>query len=62
MGENEYGKSSDLYIFNSLKYLMMLLKKKSSGVHFYTMTHTVRVCRAMQLSFFSSNGNIKQCC
>ena len=40
MGENEYGKSSDLYIFNSLKYLMMLLKKKFRGSFLHHDAHS----------------------
>ena len=52
MGENEYEKSGHLSIFTILKHLMVLLKYKISGLHFYTLSKTLKACRAMQLRFF----------
>ena len=41
-GGNEYGKSSHLSIFPSLKQLMVLLKCTFfSGLHFYTLLNTL---------------------
>ena len=52
MGGNEYGKSSHLSIFTSLKHLMVLLKCNFSGLNFYTLPKTLMALRAMQLNFF----------
>ena len=38
---NKYGKSSHLYIFTSLKHLMMLLKCNFQGSIFYTTSQTL---------------------
>ena len=54
MGGDGYGKSGHLYIFTSLKHLMMLLKLTNfSGFHFYTIPqiHVFRASTAKQLRF-----------
>ena len=51
-GGGEYGKISHLYVFTSLKHLMMLLKYNFSELHFYAISQTLLACRAMQLSIF----------
>ena len=47
-----YSKSSHLSMFTSLKHLMVLLMSLFSELHFYTLSKTLRACRAMQLNFF----------
>ena len=50
-GGNEYGKSGHLYIFVSLKQLVMLLKCTFSGVHF-ALYHWQVESRSLYLKIF----------
>ena len=51
-GGNVYGISRHVYIFTSLKHLMMLFGCSFSGLHFYTISQTQVTFGTSQLRFF----------